>query len=174
MRLWIYPACDFRRITEGVFALLLQDHVGLGFVAAGGQNDGGREDKRSAEPGIRAEVFTEQFDAQVGAERGLDVEEDASARCGDMMDAPVPKESSGGGAGQAADGQSDPGGRADMGEGRRRNFLCAPRIEKHRAEDPHSQHDCSRNDAVGRDHNWTMRLHQLFAEENPAKRGAKR
>src|ERR1700739_231707 len=100
MSLWVHPACDFRRIT---LVPLFQDRVRLRLVAAGGQDDGGTEDKRSAEPCIGAQVFAEKLDAEIGTEGGLDVEEDARARSRDVMDALIPQERSSCGAGQPAD-----------------------------------------------------------------------
>ena len=169
MRLWV----DLD-VTSDVLprCFLLQDHVGLGFVATAGQNDGRAENERPAEPGVRAEVFAEQLDAKVGTKGGFYVEENAGARGRNVMDAPVPKEGCGGGAGKAANGQGYPGGCADVGKGRRRNLFGTPGIEEHGAENPNNQHDGSHDDAVGRDHDRTMGLHELFAEENPAERGA--
>lgn len=69
---------------------LFEDDFGLGFVALGGEGDGRAEDERAAEPGEGAEVLAEEPDAEVGAEQGLDVEEDAGARGGNAVDAPVP------------------------------------------------------------------------------------
>ena len=72
-------------------SFLFEDHFGVGVdFAGGGEDDGGGEDERASEPGGGAEVIAEQLDAENGAERRLDVEEDSGARCGDVMDAPVP------------------------------------------------------------------------------------
>ncbi len=59
--------------------LLFENYDGLRFMAARGENDGRTEDEGSANPRIGAEVFSEQLDAEVGAESGLDVEKDTSA-----------------------------------------------------------------------------------------------
>ena len=51
------------------------------------------------------------------SQRRLNVEEDAGARGGHVMDAPVPQERGSGRAEQTADGQRDPGGEAYVGKG---------------------------------------------------------
>ena len=110
--------------------------AGSGSMAAGGEGDGGGQNQRAAGPGVGAEVFAEQLDAEPGAERRLDVEEDAGARGGHMMDAPVPEQRGGGRAEQAADGQRGPCGGADVGEGQRRGVLMGERGSAARAPEP--------------------------------------
>src|SRR5579863_3634756 len=105
--------CDFRFITP---VLLLQNYVELGLVAARGQHDGGCQNETSAKPGIGAEVFAQEPDAEIGAEGRLDIEEDTGTRGGDVVDAPVPQKGRGCRAGQAANRQCNPCGMADMSE----------------------------------------------------------
>src|ERR1700690_1946335 len=89
---------------------LFQDDGGAVVVATRGEGDGCGENERAADPGVGAEMFTEQVHAEVGAERGFNIQENSGARSRHMMDAPVPKERGGGGAEEAAHGERYPGG----------------------------------------------------------------
>ena len=53
---------------------------GIRFVAACGERDGRDKNQCAAEPGVWAELFAEQLDAQDRSHRRLDVEEDAGTR----------------------------------------------------------------------------------------------
>lgn len=132
-----------------------------------GEGDGGGEDERAADPGKGAEVLAEQFDTQKGAHCGLNVEEDAGTGGWDVVNAPVPEESCGCGAEQAADGQGDPGGGADVGKRRRWYVLVGERRQEPGTKDPEGEHGGSGEDGVGGDHGRAVGLHQLFAEEDP-------
>ena len=88
-------------------------------VGAGGEGDGGGEDHGSAEPGAGAEVLVEEKDAEERADEGFHVEQDSGLRCGDLGHAPVPEQSGGGGAEQAAGGEGGPGFERDAVDGRR-------------------------------------------------------
>ena len=48
-------------------------------MAAHGEREGRAEDECASEPGEGSEVLAEELDAKVGAEGGLDVEQDAGA-----------------------------------------------------------------------------------------------
>ena len=135
-------------------------------VAAGGQGHGRRKDQSAADPGVRAQMFAEQFDAQPGAERRFDVQEDSGARGRHMMDAPVPKQRGRGRAQQAADGQRDPGGELTCAKGGGA-ALCESGIHQSRAEYPDGQHHGTGENGVGSNYWRTVRLHQFLAEQNP-------
>ena len=85
-----------------------------GAWATHGQNCGRRQDQAAAHPGVRAKMLAQQLDAQQGAKRRFEVQEDSGARGRHMMNTPVPQQRGGSRAQQAADGQRDPGGEADV------------------------------------------------------------
>ncbi len=74
-------------------------------VTAEGHGDGGAENQRSAQPCVGAEMLPQQLNAEDGAEYRLDIEKDAGAGGGDVMDSPVPEQRSEGCAGDSADGE---------------------------------------------------------------------
>lgn len=82
---------------RGTRLWLFRNVFGFVLVAGGGENHGGGEDECAAQPGVGAEFVAEQLDAEDGADGGFEVEEDSGSRGGDLMDAPVPEESGGGG-----------------------------------------------------------------------------
>ena len=140
-------------------------------MAARGERDGRAEDECASEPGEGAEVLAEELDAEEGAESGLNVEEDAGARGGDAVDAPVPEEGGGGGAGDAAGGERSPGGEADVREGHGFSLMVRERSRERRAEDPEGEHDGSGEDCVCADDGRGVGLEEFLADENPDERG---
>ncbi len=87
------------------------------FVSScGGEDDGGGNDEASANPGAGAEAIAEHEDAEDGAERRFDVEEDAGARSGNTMHAPVPEEGGGRCGDEAADGNGAPDSPAEAAD----------------------------------------------------------
>jgi hypothetical protein len=81
-------------LCEGRKAILLQNNGRLRrrfrVAGSGRQGQGRRQDEAAAHPGVRAQMLSEQTDAQTGADRWLKVQEDSRARGWHMVDTPVP------------------------------------------------------------------------------------
>src|SRR5579872_2629252 len=87
---------------------LFENEVRLNIVSSRGQYDCGSQNEASADPRKRAQVLAKQFDSEDGPKCGFDVQKDSRPRCGHMVDAPVPQDRRGCGAGEAANCQCCP------------------------------------------------------------------
>jgi hypothetical protein len=135
------------------------NHFGFEF-SGGGEDDGGSEDERASDPGCGAEFVSEELDAQDRAERRLYVEEDSGPGCGNVMNAPVPKECCGGGAEQASSGAGEP----DFG---------AQAMDGWQAVDgkyPENEHNGAGEDGVDGNRHGRVAVHEIAVEKDPSER----
>ncbi len=112
-------------------------------------------------------MFTEQLHAQQGAERRLDIQEDAGTRRRHMVNAPVPEQRGGARAEQAAPGQGDPRRVAEMGKRQRLHLLTRQRTQQPWPKNHNGQHRRSSENGASSHNRRAVGLHQLHAEQHP-------